>query len=604
MLVAAGSKIKAFLVKRELRFARLAASVAGVDGVAFYITDEHGVLTFVGDGCRDLERKFPTLLAHLYSEKVLENIFNEISTSDGIYRFDKVLTSAEGKQSRFSYTLQYVDENEGKAGGLAGTVRDISGREELRSDLDRERRYLETVMNDADETMFIHDLDGNFLKVNNKFSDFAGVAPELCVGTSIYNYLAPQIADKFLQRLKDISAGGNELSMQIPALNSRGEKLQLDVRHVLCRNGEGDPEAIVGYARKIAGPVEKVCLAKGEGDTALMRSLCHEMRTPLAGIIGSLHVLDSMDLAPDAKEYVRKCVISAERFKDVVNISLNDLAGNFDPQEMESLDPAACLEKNVGLFLPAAAIQNRTISLSLDSGIPEAIICKRKVLSQALFCLINSGLEVFPDSDINVGLKLSSITASYSTISFYVAGSGSMAESGKIYSDCLKQNVELIDGELFFNTESPAELGFSLKIPAGKKKALQAPDSVQALRIILAEDDISSQVFMRKKLENWGHLVRTASTGVEVLNYMDTEEFDLVLMDLQMPEMNGFAAISAIRQGSSPMRNLPIIVMSAYGRESDFEKMSELGVDDYIAKPVSTENLAKAFERLSALGKL
>ncbi len=613
LFVVAGLKIKALFMKSESRLARLGASIADTGGAAFYMTDEQGRLTFADDACRDLEGKlsgnvveddFPILLEHLYSEKTLSDTFNKINSGNGIYKFHVSLTSVEGKQVQLSHAVQYVDAVDGMSSGLAGTIRDVSEQEELQSDLDRESRYLDTVMNSAVETMFIHDLEGNFLRVNNKFSDFAGVAPKLCVGTSIYNYLAPQIADKFLHRLKDLSAGGDEFSMQIPAINSRGEKLQLDVRHVLCRNGDGDPEVIVGYAKRIADPVEKECPSKGEGDTNLMLSLCHEMRTPLAGIIGSLHVLDNMDLTPDAREYVRKCVVSAERFKDVVNISLNDLVGNFDPQKMESLDPAACLEKNVGLFLPAAAIQNRSILFSLDSAIPEAIICNRKVLSQTLFCLINTGLEVFPDSDIIVGLKLVSIVENYSVISFYVTGKGSVADSGKVYSDCLEQNAKIIDGELYFNAGPPAELGFSLKVSAGKNKVEQALESVQSLRIILAEDDISSQVFMRKKLENWGHLVRTASTGIEVLNYMEAEEFDLVLMDLQMPEMNGFDAIAAIRGGETAARNLPIIVMSAYGRENDFEKMSELNVDDYIAKPVSTEDLAKAFERLSSLGKL
>ncbi|GKT29003.1 response regulator [Aduncisulcus paluster] len=105
---------------------------------------------------------------------------------------------------------------------------------------------------------------------------------------------------------------------------------------------------------------------------------------------------------------------------------------------------------------------------------------------------------------------------------------------------------------------------------------------------------------MRKKLEGWGHSVRTASTGVEVLNHINSEEFDLVLMDLQMPEMNGFDAISSIRTGSPEVQELPIIVMSAYGRESDFKKMSDLGVNDYIAKPVSTEELEKPLHDLES----
>lgn len=614
VLVTAGLKIKKFVLDEQDRSVQFAASVVANSGAAFYMTDEQGKLTYFDGACINIEQKLsgkpakdklPVLLSHLYSEDALDSLFDKIRAGNGIYKYDVNLVAADGKPVRISHAVQHLYFEEGKIGGLAGSVRDFSEYEELRSVLARKRRYLETVMDSGSEAAFVHDLEGNFLRVNKKFSEFAGLEPELCVGTSIYNYLAPQIAEKFLERFQEIVAGGNQLSMQIPAINARGDKLQLDVRHYLILNDAGEPEAIAGFARKVKPLMQEAGLAKGEGGTVLMQALCHEMRTPLAGIIGSLHVLDRMVLTPDAQEYVRKCMVSAERFKDVVNISLNDLAGNIDPQKMEALDPAGCLENTIELFLPAASIQNRKILFSIDSGLPDAIICNGKVLKQALFCLINNGLEVFPDSDINVGVKEGEPIENYSRLFFYVTGTGGRFEPGKnIYSDCLVQNTVLIDAELYSDFGLNSELGFIIKVPAGKRIVTQEASSVQNLRIILAEDDISSQVFMRKKLESWGHLVRTASTGIEVLNYMEDEEFDLVLMDLQMPEMNGFDAIASIRGGSSSVRSLPIIVMSAYGRESDFEKMSELGVDDYIAKPVSTEELEKAFERLAALGRL
>ncbi|GKT29410.1 response regulator, partial [Aduncisulcus paluster] len=149
------------------------------------------------------------------------------------------------------------------------------------------------------------------------------------------------------------------------------------------------------------------------------------MRTPLAGIIGSLHVLDHMDLSSEAKKYVQKCVVSAERFKDVVNNSLSDLAGNHDPQ--------------------------KKINLSLGLGLPDAIVCNRKVLSQTLFCLINSALEIFPDSDVTAGVKLDPPVDDNSLIAFYVSGEGCVPVfSGGSFSGCLEQNAKVIGGELYF----------------------------------------------------------------------------------------------------------------------------------------------------------
>ncbi|MFW5499754.1 MULTISPECIES: response regulator [unclassified Maridesulfovibrio] len=614
LLAMAAWKLHAFCVDQDLRQTQQTASILRNSGACFYTTDAQGALIFSDDACSDLERKIfgkvdngahSRLLNHFHSEDGLETIFKEISSGDGVYRFEADLTAADGQLVRLSHVLQPTYCAGGNISGFSGIILDISLQERACAESALWQRYLVAALDSAPGTMFIHDLEGNFLKVSQKFADFAGIAPEMCIGTNIYDYLAPQIADQFLERLQDIAAGGNEFTMQIPAINSRGERLRFDVHHFLIRNDKGEPEAIVGCARRIDNKQMDIRPAKSGGDEALMQAICHEMRTPLAGIIGSLHVLDHMDLSPEAKEYVHKCVVSAERFKDVVNNSLSDLAGNHDLQKFESLDPAACLEKSAELFLPAASIQNRKINLSIGLGLPDAIVCNRKVLNQTLFCLINSALEIFPDSDITAGVKMAPPIDSNSVISFFVSGKRCVPVlSGGSFSGCLEQNAKVIGGELYFEDGGTAELGFRIKVPAGKEGADHELTPMQSLRIILAEDDISSQVFMRKKLEGWGHSVRTASTGVEVLSYINNEEFDLVLMDLQMPEMNGFDAISSIRTGSPEVREIPIIVMSAYGRESDFKKMSDLGVNDYIAKPISTEELEKALARLRELGQI
>ncbi|NDV25781.1 response regulator [Desulfovibrio sp. JC010] len=614
LIVHGGLKLRdAFLDERSFREEQL-YSVVGNSGAAFYMTGPCGKLLFADGNCRSLERKLaagsvdkdcPILLSHLADESAILDIQAKLSSGEGIYEFQTEHNIPGGERLVLNHTLQEIYSADGSVSALAGTIRDVSPQHDACNALAREERYLETVMNGADEAVFVHDLEGNFLKVNKVFSDFAGAgSPELCKGTNLHNYLGSQVAEQALQGIRDVVASGEKRSIQAQAINSNGEQLLLDMRGYLCRDEYGEPEAIVGFARK-AKEQDEACAVADGADPALMQVLCHEMRTPLAGIIGSLHVLDKMDLAPEAKGYVHKCVVSAERFKDVVNHSLSGLTGKFNPAEMESLDPAACFGKAVELFLPAVSIQNRNITLSIGSGLPDTIMCSRKGLSQTLFCLINNGLEFFPDSDVAAGVKMLPSADSASIISFYVSGTGHNAGAeSDIYVECLEKTVDTIGAELYFHPGKKAELGFSLKLEQGVKTDGKDTLPVQDLRILLAEDDISSQVFMRKKLEGWGHLVRTAATGIEVLNHMEDQDYDLVLMDLQMPEMNGFDAIASIRDAESPENRIPIIVMSAYGRESDFQRMSDLGVDDYIAKPVSTEELEKALERLAALGRL
>lgn len=176
------------------------------------------------------------------------------------------------------------------------------------------------------------------------------------------------------------------------------------------------------------------------------------------------------------------------------------------------------------------------------------------------------------------------------------------AEAKDYVNKCLASSLRLKDvvntflGDLSGRSNDGA---FMSTIAVAENDCLQTSGNYdQSLRILLAEDDISSQVMMRRKLEGWGHFVRTACNGIEVLDCIKEQPYDLVLMDIQMPEMNGYEAISMIRDNESGSRCVPIVVMSAYGDESDFKKMKELGITDFVSKPIRTEVLKSTLDRI------
>ncbi|WP_319778586.1 response regulator [Maridesulfovibrio sp.] len=615
LFAAAGFKFRREFINERIGREEQLYSVVSNSGAVFFMADTHGGLIYADNGCRSLEKKispdcstseFSSIFPYLHEESKFISLREQLGSEGGVCRFETEHDCPTGQRIVLSHTLQELYAPDGCVCALAGTIRDISVLREAQDALAKEGRYFDAVLDGVEEAVFVYDLEGNLLKVNKRVADFAGTGdPELCRGINLHNYLAPHVSDAAMQGVRDIIGSGKDCCLQIPVTNSSGEKVLLDVRNYLCRDESGNPEAIVGFARRASRQTEHHETDIVKGDSSMMQILCHELRTPLAGIIGSLHVLDTKVHDPEAKEYIQKCVVSVERFKNVVNSSLKGLAGSPDEAEKESLDPAACFGKAVELFLPAVSIQNRNITLSIGSGLPEAVFCRRNSLPQALFSLINKGLEFFPDSDISAGVKMCAAFEGCPSIAFYVSGYRHNASTeDNIYVESLENAAGTIGAELYFEPGATTEFGFKIPVaPDGSNKAKDI-ESVQDLRIMLAEDDISSQVFMRRKLESWGHMVRTASTGVEVINYMKEHEYDLVLMDLQMPEMNGFDAIASIRECESPRNRIPIIVMSAYGRESDFERMSDLGVDDYIVKPVSTDDLEKALERLVSLGRL
>ncbi|WP_298436506.1 response regulator [Geobacter sp.] len=118
----------------------------------------------------------------------------------------------------------------------------------------------------------------------------------------------------------------------------------------------------------------------------------------------------------------------------------------------------------------------------------------------------------------------------------------------------------------------------------------------QPLRILLAEDNATSREVMRRMLETEGHRVTIVTNGREALEVLEEREFELVLMDVQMPELDGIAATRAIRESDSPRRGIPVIALTAHAMEGDRERCLAAGMNAYVSKPVRVAELVAAVD--------
>ncbi len=158
-------------------------------------------------------------------------------------------------------------------------------------------------------------------------------------------------------------------------------------------------------------------------------------------------------------------------------------------------------------------------------------------------------------------------------------------------------------GSTFFFTLTFMPARRQERRPAAAEPSAELHHDPTGCRFLLAEDNPVNRLVACRQLEAMGYRVDAVANGVEVLDALDSERYDLVLMDCQMPELDGYETTRRIRQGSDSRREIPIIAVTAHAMKGDREQCLEAGMDDYIAKPFRKEQLLTVLDRWLGAGQ-
>ena len=523
-----------------------------------------------------------------------------------------------------------------------------------------EQRF-RAVFEGADIGIALIELDGSkLMAVNPAYRKMLGCTAEEMQTVGIFDELtfpADREADK--QIFLGILAAGKDVAyMDKHYVLRNGREVLVRLSLTVLRDAFGTAQCILGMATDVTErtlteaelrAAKKSAEAASESKSTFLATMSHEIRTPMNGILGMTELVLDTDLTTEQREHLGLVRQSAESLLSIINDILDFSKIEAGKLDLESIpfDLHEVLSETMKPLSFRAQQKGLALNYEIQPNVPRALLGDPGRIRQVLINLIGNSIKFTEAGKILITVEDQSsdrvttrlhisvkdtgvgiLQEKQATIfEAFSQADGSMARkyggTGLGLTICVRL-VELMGGRIWLDSQlghgstfhftihllvqkpvaqpHPLQPGqprdAAISITAGNSNILNAASrEIKNLRVLLAEDNAINQTIAVRVLEKRGCGVTVAENGQAALHAYATQSFDLILMDIQMPGMDGLEATAAIREKEiSTGAHIPIIAMTAHALKGDRERCLAAGMDGYVSKPIRTAELFAAIE--------
>jgi PAS domain S-box-containing protein len=534
-----------------------------------------------------------------------------------------------------------VKDQNGAIVGLWGAAQDITERKRNEEAIKQERTLLRTLINNISDSIFVKDLDGRKIISNTTNSLRMGFQnPDDAIGKTDFDIWPYEIAKRYHEDdLQVLQYGKSIINREEQIYSANGAMIWQLTTKLPLYDSQGNIIGLVGVGRDITelkkAEQEKLMNIKLEKEIAVaeeslkfkqnfLANMSHEIRTPLTGILGMADILSTTRLDAQQIEYLSTIQQSGENLREIINnvLDFSKIEAGKMKLYKKVFKLQVIIDNAKSLFL---SICKKPIKFEFysDPNLPEFIIADRNRLSQVINNLISNAVKFTSKGKVVIKAELIKTNKVAKTLEIKISvidtGKGiPLDQQEKLFDpfsqvddfdtrqyegtglglSICRELVQLHDGKM--GMESEPEKGSCfwftfLAEEAGGEKLNETIENIKwqsekerlTLRILLAEDKLINQKVIKLMLASMGHDVVIACNGAQLLDIYEQGKYDLILMDIQMPVMDGITATQKLKEKYNQLP--PVVGLSANAFEGDREKYMARGLDEYLTKPFQKE---------------